>query len=726
TFSDNLYKLGRITCIRFAEIYADKGMHEQAESFLELGRKYIENIDTEILKLEYDYVDALISQGEEKLQKLISLTIHANSIENNGIKCSIYRAAADEYASRGNNQEALKYYISALNFLRKLVHNVPDEYKIRFVTSHNRNAIKEGLIKTSELLTSEQNVKHGSKDIKKLSQKPQKINLKSIDKYFDYTDYVDIYRYKEVDEIGKGAAVDISTYNKFLYKLQELVSRFTEDNISNLKNVINMFAEITQAKNAFIAMLDEDDNLNVLASYNRYFEIPFYKYIIEQVKQKKDSIIVTDAFEYNRKKGDILIPKDMTAVFCIPIMGSREEDSMQLFEDKRRSKGQTGNHVIGYIYMDTDSIINNFTEETSHFCMMASKIAYVLADNYSLRIVSAVDKLTKLYTRKYFEVAIMNEITYSEKEGGEFSVIMIDIDKFKTVNDRFGHQKGDEILQNVSSIIMGTVRKGDICARYGGEEIIILLPGTKAEGGYHVAEKLRRKVENAKLLGLHNPLTISLGVSSYPEHSTWVKDLIEKADQALYYAKESGRNMSCIYQPNMSKSVKRVDKLAGIISGNLVEDQRRVETMLEILELQRSSDISFKDKIFKFLGRIIEVSEAQTGIIFHLNGEQEIESSIARKKFTDTEIKEVYYSEGIVKKCIESRMGEYMIDWGNYPGIDSVTGMPDWQSIIVIPLTKAGILKGLLYLSVSVKNKEFDASAFNFIKTLCDIIAAIY
>jgi hypothetical protein len=222
-------------------------------------------------------------------------------------------------------------------------------------------------------------------------------------------------------------------------------------------------------------------------------------------------------------------------------------------------------------------------------------------------------------------------------------------------------------------------------------------------------------------LGLHNPLTISLGVSTYPKHSSWAKDLIERADQALYYAKENGRNKSSVYSEDMSKTVKRIDKLAGIISGNLVEDQRKVETMLEVLELQRDTEIGTEEKLFNFLGRIIEVSEAQTGIMFEIGEDHEIKKKLVRKKFISTAVEEEYYNEEIVARCIETKVGEYQIDWNSYPGLDTVTGMPDWQSIMTVTITIAGRLSAVLYLSASIKTKEFGAGEYNFIKTLCDL-----
>ena len=712
-FQENLYKLGRVACFQLAEIYIESSK-EEARAFMDLGLGFVDKIETDILKAQYKYMDAITGNAEEKQNRLIEVAAQMEGIENLEIKWKIYKAIGECCLEEKEHQEALKHYISALNILRKLVHNVPEEYKITFVMSHNRNTVKEGLKRMSEIIVQ-------SKKISSEVQKDiEKITLQNMDKYFDYTDYVDIYREGEKEEAVEDK-VDTRAYNKLLNKIKDVISKFTENNTDNIKSIINLCAEVTQAKNAFLAILDEEDNLNILASYNRYSEISFYKYVIEQVRQKKDSIIVTDVFDYNKNKGDLLIPKEVTAVYCIPIMSIKEEDGLEILNERRRQKQTNESNIIGYIYLDTNSIINNFTADSRHFCKMLSKMAYILVDNYNLKIVSTVDKLTKLYTRKYFETALQSEIAYAEREGTEFSIIMIDIDKFKTVNDRFGHQKGDEILQGVSGIIINSLRKGDIAARYGGEEIIILLPNTGEEEGIKVAEKIRKRIENAKLLGLHNPLTISLGVSTYPKHSSWAKDLIEKADQALYCAKENGRNKSSIYKDDMSKTVRRIDKLAGIISGNLVEDQRKVETMLEVLELQRSTEIVQEEKLFNFLGRIIEVSEAQMGIMFEVGEAGEIKNKLMRKKFISTAVEEYHYNKEIVARCIDSEAGEYKVDWNSDSGLDTVTGMPDWQSIMTVIMTKAGRVSAVLYLSASIKTKEFDAGEYNFIKTLCDL-----
>ncbi|MDD3705414.1 MAG: hypothetical protein PHC45_05050, partial [Clostridiaceae bacterium] len=133
--------------------------------------------------------------------------------------------------------------------------------------------------------------------------------------------------------------------------------------------------------------------------------------------------------------------------------------------------------------------------------------------------------------------------------------------------------------------------------------------------------------------------------------------------------------------------------------------------------------------LFRFLGRIIEVSEAHTGGIFCIEetgNEMSIIRKVLRKRLVDREAEEVYYNEGILQKCINTGEGEYQIDWSGYPGIDTLTGMPDWQSVIAVPMTDRGKIRGVTYLSVPIKSKEFDEGTYNYVKTLTDIMAAAF
>ncbi|MDD4835062.1 MAG: diguanylate cyclase [Lutispora sp.] len=717
-FANRKYKLGRRACHGFAELFIEQEKLDEAKTFLTLSDEYSGNISTKHLESEYEYLSAMVYRGNERKDKLRIISEGRNVFESNEIKWKAYKSLGSELFNQGEYNESLKIFITSLNSLRILIEGVPDEYKIKFLLSHNRHTVKERLVSVAQKITGKEGVLHGSL----LLGRGIKDIQKSMDEYFDYKKFKEIIRNDNVSNINSSIYLDKKLLGRFLMDLLDKIGRLGQDTETNMNILIDALMDLTQAKNGFLGVIDEDNDMRMLSSKIKNENCAFYKYIVDQVRQKNQSIIIADVFEYKNKTKDSIIPKDICAVLCIPVTHSGNGEDFT----KDRRKNKAANQISGYIYLDTDSIINNFSQETCKLIESVSKLLYLLIENYNLKMISGIDKLTKLYTRKYFEVALQNEIYLSSSSKEEFSLIMLDIDKFKQVNDRFGHQKGDEILQKIAAIVMDNVRKSDVCARYGGEEFIILLPKTSSEGAYKLAEKIRIKIEKAKLLGYNNTVTISLGVATYPIHSSWMKDLIDKADQALYHSKENGRNKTTIFDINMIRNVKRVDKLAGIISGNMVEDQRNVENMLEILELQRNCNLSLEEKVHDFLGKAIEISEADIGYIFILDENKKVSKEISRKNINKKNIDDISYNKHNFQNAIDSMNGEYFIDWtGNVP-IDPATGMPNWQSKMLIPIVYGSKLYGVLYLSVALRNREFDANIYNFIKRLSEIISPIF
>jgi diguanylate cyclase (GGDEF)-like protein len=153
-----------------------------------------------------------------------------------------------------------------------------------------------------------------------------------------------------------------------------------------------------------------------------------------------------------------------------------------------------------------------------------------------------LDGLTGIFNRRFFEIRILEELDRARRFGAGMAVIMVDIDQFKRLNDDFGHLLGDEVLRQVSSIFHQQLRKIDVVCRFGGEEFAILLSQTTSQHAHGVAEKLRRLVETWQFPGVPQPVTISAGTATYPEHGTTRDELVKAADAALYAAKLAGRN----------------------------------------------------------------------------------------------------------------------------------------------------------------------------------------
>jgi diguanylate cyclase (GGDEF)-like protein len=158
------------------------------------------------------------------------------------------------------------------------------------------------------------------------------------------------------------------------------------------------------------------------------------------------------------------------------------------------------------------------------------------------RQLANVDGLTGIYNRRFFEQRILEEMERCRRYQSGMSVLMIDIDNFKRLNDEFGHLLGDEVLRQVSQIFVQQLRKIDVVCRFGGEEFAILVPETTGASALQVSEKLRRMIETWNFPGVPRPVTVSIGIAEFPVHSSTRDELVGAADAAMYLAKSSGRN----------------------------------------------------------------------------------------------------------------------------------------------------------------------------------------
>lgn len=158
------------------------------------------------------------------------------------------------------------------------------------------------------------------------------------------------------------------------------------------------------------------------------------------------------------------------------------------------------------------------------------------------------DGLTGQFARRYFLQRLTEELKRSSQHHLRLAFLMIDIDYFKQCNDNFGHLTGDVVLREVAEGIKACVREIDLVGRFGGEEFSVLLPDTDKESARLVAERIRENIENHKFLAYGETIKVkvSVGVAGFPEDTTGLKQLIDKSDQALYRAKQEGRNRVCL------------------------------------------------------------------------------------------------------------------------------------------------------------------------------------
>ena len=205
--------------------------------------------------------------------------------------------------------------------------------------------------------------------------------------------------------------------------------------------------------------------------------------------------------------------------------------------------------VIGAVELANKSGGGPFTEKDLETLRTMMEPAAITIENAllfkKLEDLSVTDDLTKLYNSRYLDHFLQQEVKRSRRYGYSVSLMFLDLDGFKSVNDRHGHLSGSRTLTEVGKVIRSIVRETDVVSRYGGDEFTVVLPQTGAEGARIIAERVREALAEHVFLeanGLTVRITASIGIASYPDHGESREDLIGHADQAMYKVKERGKN----------------------------------------------------------------------------------------------------------------------------------------------------------------------------------------
>jgi diguanylate cyclase (GGDEF)-like protein len=256
--------------------------------------------------------------------------------------------------------------------------------------------------------------------------------------------------------------------------------------------------------------------------------------IAGKVFETKEPLIVdaTEKDEHYLKNQD----SNVESILCIPLVVSDE--------------------AIGVINITNKSIKNGcFTGDDLKLLTALGNQAAVAINNTSLYEMAITDELTKLYVRRFFNLKLETELRRAKRYGHQLTLAMCDIDFFKKVNDTYGHQMGDTVLQTIANLLKAHVREIDVPARFGGEEFVVILPETNGEGGLVFGERFRAAVAGSKATELPCQITISIGLATYPDDADSIKALIGAADSALYESKHKGRNRVCRFtSPEVNSS----------------------------------------------------------------------------------------------------------------------------------------------------------------------------
>jgi len=338
------------------------------------------------------------------------------------------------------------------------------------------------------------------------------------------------HTYLMVEEISSKALVrknhDLQRLNNFLKQ----ISKSSEVH-QIIGETLKTIREHSETPMAAVMIFDMQGKLRIADEFgweetwkDRYHEYPLTRYslTLAPILVFKKPLLCSDIFKHTELVHSFA-GTPVKSLFAYPIVVDDET-------------------VVGAVVI-TDYQVKSISEEESQILVSITHQASIALQN-ALAIEEEkrkadTDGLTGLYNRRYFNEIIEKLV----KRDRNLSLIMIDVDNFKKYNDTYGHPAGDQLLKKVAGVIVEAVREGDIVARYGGEEIAVVLRNCANALAMQIAERIRRSVEQLK--DVQTPVTVSLGVATLPQHAADVRSLIEYADKSLYEAKHTGKNRVC-------------------------------------------------------------------------------------------------------------------------------------------------------------------------------------
>jgi len=670
---------------------------------LEEDRTLAEIFDTSNFRLQRKVFEGVLKENRiEYFEEM--LVNYADEILSE-TKWFLFKVLGDEHFIQNDYFSAISNYYSSLDIIRQLTEEIPIEYKEFYIYCDEVKL---------ELKTKINRVQNRILGFDGGKQVFREIEIRRIDDFFDMNTIKKLVRNNII--LTSVRELYNMRFNIQLNSVNNLIENFGNDELVNIELILKYCTQLFIAERGFIYIVDENNDIQEIISTDETQEPPDLQRILKSIANVRNDLMASSVENDTQRT---LLEGNQKAMLCIPIMKADMEQ-----QNRRRNGDKIQEHDIhGYLYLDTTKIFNSFNDETYEDLRSLRNLLFFLVDNYNLKKFSTVDKLTEVYLRKYIEDLFNRELQKAKSNNTKLSVIMCDIDKFKSVNDYYGHRKGDEILKNISRIMKDSLRSTDLVGRYGGEEFIIILPNTNSEDAFAICEKIRTNIEKARLLGDDRPLTISLGISTHPFHGSTEDDLVEKADQALYYSKNMGRNLTTSWNINIGSQNYRFDKLAGILIGEISSDTRNVQALVDVMEVTKLG-ISKEEKVDLILRNLMDITEADAGAIVEVE-KGTLGNTFSRKIGTEEFGVERLVSDEIIQRFIGVEEGEFFIDWSACGEDTCGDRVPNWKAVIAVPLIFNGKQNGVLVLAVAISKKEFDFNAFNYVDSICGVISSV-
>ncbi len=403
---------------------------------------------------------------------------------------------------------------------------------------------------------------------------------------------------------------------------------------------------------------------------------------------------------------DSVVSMGLESALCIPLFIPQRVTARRPKDDRRKRSRR--NRILGAIYLDSTTDIRRLDKADLQLLEAVAAQAAIALQNARLHHIANTDPLTGLHNRGFLRQALEEELRQAKEARDALGVVILDLDHFKQVNDTYGHDVGDEVLKRVAQRIRRALRRDDYSARWGGEEFLLVLPGSDVEGARTAAEKVAHTIKRAPIGEAELTVTASIGVAAFPQHGDSAALLVKRADQALYQAKAAGRDRIVVFSPELDQTDHRIAPYEGLIDGDSARTQRNLKAIFDTIDLLRSKRDP-REVLDGTLDHVCDLTRARRAMLVVQRPDGSLSPVAARqqgRRALDAPDEE--FSHSTVRTALAERRSLCMLDTF---GADKLTSSSIDRlglcTVMCVPLLVGGEPLGVLYADDTVSSREF-------------------
>ncbi|RMG16408.1 MAG: diguanylate cyclase [Planctomycetota bacterium] len=399
-----------------------------------------------------------------------------------------------------------------------------------------------------------------------------------------------------------------------LYEAGRLISAPAFDERRTASDCLDLALRVVGAEAGLLATYDRGRELIALAGQavdeEAILEEPRLKPLLERARTdglRRETIPSLPSIARPDAREVLLLPLQLR---LRPL--GQEDPEQEVIRERRRRAVPALARPLGLLLLAGPRRVDPSLDPTLE--RLAEHLAEVLV-NARLYAATIRDPLTDLYRRPELDRHLEVETIIAGHTGAPLALLMFDLDDMARINQVHGRARGDRIIARVARLIRAQLRRGDAVFRYGGEEIAAVCPQADPEQALATAERIRASVESYPGFASEVPVRVSVGVAVYPQHADGPSELLRKADQTLFIAKQEGGNRSLLWHRRIPRHALRSDKLIGILTGNQAKDYRNIMMLLDTIVVVNSL-LERKQVLRTLLDMLIQLSGCERGVLY--------------------------------------------------------------------------------------------------------------